>query len=444
MKYLYAIFLLSILNVACGQSITGTWKGELQTPGQRIPLVFHIHQDNEGYAGTMDSPKQGAIGLPLSEVKLNGDVLKLKMSTAGLEYEGRVASDTIKGEFRQGGGTFNLSLTKTLDSITIIKRPQEPEGVPNYREVEVSFFNKKADLTLAGTLTMPATGKGFPAILLVTGSGPQNRDEELFGHKPFKLIADYLTKNGYAVLRYDDRGVGESTGDFSLGTTADFAADAAAGVAFLTGHPAINPAKIGVIGHSEGGMIAPMLAAEDSKIAFIGLLAGPTIAIDSLMLLQNAAFGKASGMSEDALMKARDLNRKIYAIVKSSRSDGEVKKTLMGILNNSKQVDELTSPWFRSFFRFEPGVYLNRVNCPIFAVYGGKDLQVPAEANLNAIYRISEKKKNRLDFIKVYPDLNHLFQHAQTGLVNEYGFLEETMSEEVLRDLKTWLDRVTL
>jgi len=442
MRYLYVIFLVSILNVACGQSIKGTWKGELRTPGQQIPLVFHIRQGDTGYTGTMDSPKQGAIGLPLSDVILQGSMLTLKMNTAGLEYRGRVKGDSIIGQFSQGGGTFGLSLTRTQDSVTVIKRPQEPEGEPDYRSLTVSFSNEEANVTLAGTLTLPAKGKGFPAVMLVTGSGPQNRDEELFGHKPFKLIADYLTKRGYAVLRYDDRGVGESTGDFSTATTYDFAGDAAAGVAFLAQHPAIGPSKIAVIGHSEGGMIAPMLAADNSEIACIGLLAGPTIAIDSLMLLQNAAFGKASGMNDDALVKARNLNRRIYKIVKSNRSDGEARKELMDMLNNKKQVQELMSPWFRAFFRFEPEVYLNRVTCPIFAVYGGKDLQVPAEENLNAIYRISEKKKNRLDFIKVYPGLNHLFQHAQTGLMSEYGFLEETMSDEVLHDLNKWLDRV--
>ncbi|MGJ1195151.1 alpha/beta hydrolase family protein [Sphingobacterium spiritivorum] len=442
-KYIYTLFFISILPVAFGQNIIGTWKGSLDASGQEIPLVFHIHQSNGKFSGKMDSPRQGAIGLPLSEVSFDRNQVTFKMASAGIVFQGELSKNVITGLFQQGGGNIPLRLTRSLDTVTVIKRPQEPEGPFPYKEENVTFENPVSKVTLAGTLTLPAKGRNFPAVVLVTGSGPQNRDSELFGHKPFKLIADYLTRKGFAVLRYDDRGVGSSTGSFGTATTRDFANDARAAINFLRIRTDINIRKIGVIGHSEGGMIAPLLASEDKDVAFIAMLAGPAIAIDSLMVLQNYAIGKAYGMSEEKLQQAKALNNRVYKVLKSNLSDEEVKKQLVDVAANDKALSEFTSKWFRYFIRFDPVPVLKAVKCPIFAVYGGKDLQVPAEQNLNSVYKISEANKHKMDFIKMYPDLNHLFQHAHTGLINEYGELEETFSEDVLKDLFSWLKQVT-
>ncbi|QQT28049.1 alpha/beta hydrolase family protein [Sphingobacterium spiritivorum] len=442
-KYIYTLFFISILPVAFGQNIIGTWKGTLNASGQEIPLVFHINQSNGKFSGKMDSPRQGAIGLPLSEVSFGKNQVTFKMASAGIVFQGELTKNIITGLFQQGGGNIPLRLTRSLDTVTVIKRPQEPEGPFPYKEENVTFENPVSKVTLAGTLTLPAKGRNFPAVVLVTGSGPQNRDSELFGHKPFKLIADYLTRRGFAVLRYDDRGVGASTGSFGTATTRDFANDALAAINFLRIRTDINIRKIGVIGHSEGGMIAPLLASEDKDIAFIAMLAGPAIAIDSLMILQNYAIGKAYGMSEDKLQQAKELNNRVYKVLKSNLSDEEVKKQLADVAANDKELSEFTSKWFRYFIRFDPVPVLKAVKCPIFAVYGGKDLQVPAEQNLNSVYKISEANRHKMDFIKMYPDLNHLFQHAHTGLINEYGELEETFSEDVLKDLFSWLKQVT-
>jgi alpha-beta hydrolase superfamily lysophospholipase len=307
---------------------------------------------------------------------------------------------------------------------------------------------------------MPESGNNFTAVILITGSGAQNRDEEILGHKPFLVIADYLTRNGIAVLRYDDRGTAQSTGNFATSTTADFAADAESAITYLKTRAEINPQKIGLIGHSEGGVIAPMVAARSNDVGFIVMLAGSGIRGDALLLLQSEHLGRASGVAEDILIKNRKLNSEIYnKIVNSEKAVSQ--QEIIGLMTTQKtelielgasetNIDEMiqvnavimTSPWMQYFLRYDPAPALERVKCPVLAVNGTKDLQVPATENLTTISDALKKGGNTNVTIKEYRGLNHLFQECTTGLPAEYGVIEQTFSPEVLKDLTEWINSI--
>ena len=293
-----------------------------------------------------------------------------------------------------------------------LKRPQEPKEPFPYKVEEVTFENKIHKLTLAGTLTMPMEGSNFPAVIMITGSGGQNRDEELLGHKPFLVIADYLTRNGFAVLRYDDRGIAKSTGDHSLATTEDFAIDALSAVEFLKSRNEINHSKIGLIGHSEGGMIAPIAAIQSNDIAFIVMMAGIGIPGDSILYLQGELIQRAEGTNEEEIQKSVKIQRRLFPMIKKINNDSELKNkieqffweeyAMMSDKEKSElgdpkvyldmQIKTLTSPWFKYFVRFDPIPTLEKVKCPVLAINGEKDLQVPPKENLSAIEECAEKR----------------------------------------------------
>jgi uncharacterized protein len=335
-------------------------------------------------------------------------------------------------------------------------RPQDPVKPYPYKEIEVSYENPVGGFKLGGTLTVPQ-GKGpFPAVLLITGSGQQNRNEELMGHKPFLVISDYLTRRGIAVLRVDDRGIGKSGGNFAASTTADFITDVQAGVAFLRTRSEIDPARIGLAGHSEGGVIAPAVAAADPKLAFIVLLAGTGVPGEALLLAQQYAISKASGLPEAAIKSAAAINKKLMDIVVASKSAescaGELKKALAD--DTAKQagadpkviaeatknaVATLNSPWMRYFLKYDPAPALTRVKCPVLALNGTKDRQVPADQNLPAIAAALTKGGNK-DFKTVRLNgLNHLFQTCTTGAPFEYSLIEETFAPAALKAMGDWI-----
>jgi pimeloyl-ACP methyl ester carboxylesterase len=314
-------------------------------------------------------------------------------------------------------------------------------------------------VTIAGTLTIPKGDGPFPAVLLIAGSGPQNRDEALFGHKPFLVLADYLTRHGIAVLRVDKRGIGKSTGDAEAATTHDFAADATKGVQFLKSRKEIDPKHIGLLGHSEGGLIAPMVAAESpSDVAFVVLLAAPGVPCDQLMFAQEAAVARAAGVPEDAIASSLDLNKRVFDVVMHEKDRDQAEKKVRELLNQhlstltpeqreamggkafiDAQLRMVLSPWFRDFLSTDPKPTLMKVKCAVLALNGGKDTQVVAEQNIPAIKAALAESGNKDVTVMELPNLNHLFQTCKTGSPSEYGRIEETMSPEVLQTVAEWI-----
>ncbi len=453
------------INKADKEALLGNWLGKLNVSGIELRIVFHIKENEDGtLTATMDSPDQGAKGIPVSSVKYKDGKITLDVSSIGGSYDGDLIKDslTIKGAWSQGGKSIPVLLKKNFKPIEY-KRPQEPEPPFPYYSEDVTFENKSAEITLTGTLTYPKTGGPFPAVLLITGSGPQNRDEEIMGHKPFLVIADYLSRRGIAVLRVDDRGVGKSTGNFSEATTKDFASDALAGVEYLKTVKEINPKDIGLIGHSEGGEIAPMVADETKDVAFIVLLAGPGLRGDSILILQTAAIEKSMGESEENISRDINFNRKVYEVVVNSKDSVEAHEKLEKLFSDfydklsdaekkdvgseesfsKMRIKQILSPWFRYFISYDPIPALEKVKCPVLALIGSKDLQVPAEENIPSIKDALEKGGNKNFEVKELPGLNHLFQDAKTGSPNEYAQIEETFSPKALKIIGDWIIKIT-
>ena len=393
----YQLLLIS----AQAQNINGTWNGELNAGLQKIPLVLNLTADGKC---TLDSPQQGAKGIPANVDFLSADSLSISVSSLNAAYSARLQDGELKGAFTQNG--FKLPLNLKPGKRAAANRPQTPKPPYPYETEEVTFTNTKAGATLAGTLTLPKDAKCV--LLMVTGSGQQNRDEELFEHKPFAVIADYLARQGIATLRYDDRAFGASTGgDVTNATTKDFADDALAGIEWLRAQKRFK--RVGILGHSEGGTIAFMLGAQ-KKVDFIVSLAGTAVKGDSIILEQNKALGgpMAAGLTMEQL----------YALPAIKKAINE-------------------NAWYRYFMEYDPQTEIRQIKCPVLALNGSKDLQVIATQNLQALRRTLPKHKRTL--IKQYDDLNHLFQHCQTGLPTEYGQIEETISEEVLKDIANWI-----
>lgn len=429
-------------------------------PAIQLRLVFHILHSEAGYTATMDSPDQGAKGIPVTSVSYKNATLKLSLASLGVEYEGALGADgSISGTFRQMGQSFPLNLSRQTAEAVKPARPQEPVKPYPYHEEEVFFENREDSVTLAGTLTLPRKNGLFPAVVLVSGSGAQNRDEELFGHKPFLVIADYLTRNGIAVLRVDDRGVAASTGSFATATSYDFSKDVEAAVKYLKTRKEIDKAKIGLAGHSEGGIVAPMVAARSKDVAFIILLAGVGIRGDQLLLLQQSLIAQASGMGEKDRKLAGEINEGAFSIIQKSTNTEELKIALTDYFNQAikdipdteiskkiynesfiaTSINHLTSPWMQYFIKCDPAPTLEKVKCPVLAVNGAKDLQVPAKVNLEAIRAALTKGGNKRVTTKEFSGLNHLFQECQTGLPVEYTAVEQTFSPAVLNEMLTWI-----
>lgn len=464
MKVITAILAcLGLGYMGFSQSPIGDWEGMLEAPGVKLKIIFHVAADGDQYSGTMDSPDQGAMGIPLSTVTFADGKLSLEAKSLGMIYEGDLATDgdNMKGVFKQGPATIPLNLSRMKGEPAKLDRPQEPQKPYPYKEEAVKYDNKKAEgVTLAGTLTLPNTDGPHPAVVLISGSGPQNRDEELMGHKPFLVLADHLTRQGIAVLRYDDRGVAKSTGDHASATSADFATDAEAAVAYLKTRKDIKADKIGLMGHSEGGLIAPIVAANSKDIAFIVLLAGPGVNGTEILLLQQELIGKASHVPDQVLALNRKLNKKTFELIVEHDDDlPTAKKEILAYMElekerlstnektileaSLKQFDQtfqrISSPWFRYFLQYEPASSLQKVTCPVLAINGSKDLQVDANQNLPAIEKALKKGGNTNYEIKSLPNMNHLFQTTETGAPTEYGQLTETFSPVALNTISNWL-----
>lgn len=467
--FLSAIASLIFSLVASAQSLAnyqGSWQGILNVSGG-VQIVFHVKDNgHNGLIATADSPDQSAFGLKCDTTWVAAGLLTIEMYQLKASYTAKLVGDSVlDGTFKQGA-EFPLVLKKTASTPVARKRPQEPKAPFPYKSEEVEYDNTSLGLHYGATITIPP-GKGpFPAVLLITGSGPQNRDEEIMGHKPFAVLADALTRNGFVVLRVDDRGVGKSSGQFGNATSADFADDARTSLRYLLSRPEVDRKKTGLIGHSEGGMIAPMVAASSKDVDFIILLAGPGIKIDSLMAEQNAAILRKAGVSPGAtnayltLYKAAcktvlSTNDSTAAILKvKDQVDQWAKSTDTTVLNElglssaethekiaSTLVKELQGKWYRYFLAFDPTPYLEALHCKVLALNGEKDIQVIARSNLAGIESALKKSKSKTYTVKELPGLNHLFQTCKTCTVPEYERLEETFSPTALEEINNWLNK---
>lgn len=449
----------------------GTWQGTLQVPGGgELRVVFHIAAEAEGgLTATLDSPDQGATGIPVSQVKTSGDTLRLQVASIGGAYEGVLAAsgDTVSGVWSQGGVSLDLDLGKTTaDQVEGPERPQEPEPPFPYRVQEVSYENAEAGIELAGTLTLPEGEEPVPGVLLVSGSGPQDRDETVFGHRPFLVLADHLTRRGIAVLRMDDRGVGESGGDFSQATSEDFASDALAGVRYLREHPGVDPGSVGIVGHSEGGLIAPMVGSRSDNVAFLVLLAGPGLPGQEILYLQGEKILRAMGGSEAQVARQREQQAELFRVVKEEEDPERrlvrLKEVLRARLHELSPAERAatgtipedstgleawldlhirsaSSPWFRFFLLHDPRPVLRRVSVPVLAMIGELDLQVPPDENLPEIEKALVRGGNRDVTVMKLDGLNHLFQHAESGAPTEYSRIVETMAPEAMEAIAQWI-----
>ena len=460
-----AMLIPVIIHAQDGQMIkrlAGSWSGTLKVQSTELRLVMNVSFNAaDSMIVTFDSPDQGARDLPTSKVRVVNDSIFVSAKSIGGKFTGKISEGftSIPGSWKQSGMSFPLTLERLEKRITV-NRPQEPKPPFPYRSEEVTFPNIPGGFDLAGTLTMPEKEGRYPAAILITGSGPQNRNEELLGHKPFLVLADWLTRQGFAVLRYDDRGVAKSKGDFKTATSIDFATDAESALNFLKKHADIDSSKIGFIGHSEGGLIAPIVASRRSDVAFIVLMAGPGLKGEQMLLLQSALISKAEG-SDEKTIKANDkLSRDMYSVLKKN-SDNTKAITKLKILirdfdkKNAKdtsyhpmseqelnaQVESLTSPWFRCFLTLNPQDYISGVHCPILAINGSLDLQVPPKENLEAVEKALIFGGNSVYMIEELQGLNHLFQTATTGSPTEYSKIEETISPAALELIGKWLQK---
>ena len=443
--------------------LTGVWLGTLTDKLGTSQIYFSIDKKDDGtYTAKADNPAWKARDIPVTGVRWNRPDLMLDMSSYGIVYEGKMAPDgaAIAGVFKIGDDTPPLVLQRTT-AVPDMRRPQEPQKPYPYEETEVTFRNEAAAIDLSGTLTMPPGPGPFPAVVLISGSGPQDRNSSIAGHRPFLVLADYLTRRGIAVLRHDDRGCGRSDGNFHGATTADFASDAAAAWEFLTRQPRIDPRRVGLYGHSEGGIAAPMVAASNPKVAFLVLMAGTGIPGDRLVRMQVEAVARSRSASEEAVRKEVRMNEKIIGVMKTQQdaqtAETEMRRIVLAAqaqmsaeekeqLNESEEseIADIKSyaadyAWNRFVLFTDPATSLRRVHCPVLALNGERDTQVDADVNLQAIEKALKEGGNRSVETAKLPGLNHLFQTAQTGHPREYGKIEETLAPAILQHVADWI-----
>lgn len=453
------LFILVPRPVSCQlpEDFTGHWEGAIEIPGSPLVCLIDLKRESEVWTGTIDIPAQSARGLILGGITVNGN--EIVFAIAGVPgdptFTGVLREGKITGEFTQSGLKFSFSFGR--EKAEGPERPQEPQPPFPYIEEEVTCTNE--DITLAGTLTLPKEGGPFPAVLLISGSGAQNRDSELFGHKPFLLIADFLTRAGIAVLRVDDRGVGGSSAGSIGATSADFVEDVLAGVNFLKEDSRLDPQKIGLIGHSEGGAIAPMAATSSNDIAFVIMMAGPGVSGKEILLEQTKLISRTAGATQQQLEDQWDAQDGALTLAASGADSvlvwesvkelievqyarlPEDQRPSEDILINQTTVESrrVLSPWFRYFLNFDLRTVLKRMKTPVLVLNGSLDLQVPPYQSLPEIEKALQEAGNDDVTIREFPGLNHLFQSAVTGSPAEYGAITETISPEVLEMIRDWI-----
>jgi fermentation-respiration switch protein FrsA (DUF1100 family) len=440
----------------------GLWLGMLKAGPIDLRLAFQIDRDKddqEKLTGKLISIDQNRTEVPMKTAAFADGKLTLELPAAGISYTGTLSEtgDKLTGEFKQGAITLPLNLDR-IDKLPSINRPQTPKAPFPYPSEDVTFENVEAKIELAGTFTRPKGDGPFPAVVLVSGSGPQDRDETLFGHKPFLVIADHLARNGIACLRCDDRGIGKSKGKFADATSADFATDAYAAVTYLKSRKEIDPKRIGLCGHSEGGVIAPLVAAaHPADVAFIVMLAGPGISGERVLYEQALDFSK---LADDKVTDKdiREFTDAVMPVMKSAQTTKEATEKLTEVMMKlvAKEKDEakrktaekavpmsvgrLADPWFRWFVLHDPAPTLEKVTCPVLALNGEKDIQVKAKQNLEVIESALKKGGNKAFKCVELKGLNHLFQTCKTGMLSEYGQIEETFAPDALKLISDWIN----
>ncbi len=435
--------------------IEGNWQGTLNLGAVKLRLAVHIKKDASGkLTSTIDSIDQGANGIPVAATMFSANVLHLDIPAIHGTFDGKLnqSGSQIKGTFTQGAG---LPLTfERVEKVAELNRPQTPKPPFPYRAIDVEYAN--GAIQLAGTLTVPQGAGPFPAALLITGSGPQDRDESLMGHKPFWIIADHLSRHGVAVLRVDDRGVGKSSGKSSDETIQEMASDVLSGIAFLKTRGEVDPRRIGVIGHSEGGIVGPMAASESPDIAFVVMLAGPGVTGEQVLYLQADLVARSMGAGDAAIAANRKIQELIFRVLRDDRNNNDREAVIAHLRQAWKvqqgsdappaieaQFQSITSPELRSFLFHDPADALKKVKVPVLAMNGSRDVQVPPRQNLPAIVATLTAAGNPDVTAVELPGLNHLFQHCKKCSPTEYGEIEETFAPEALDVMTDWIARHT-
>ncbi len=441
----------------------GHWIGDIAVPGGTLKIVFNIEFDGGTFTGTCDSPDQGVTGLEIGSITVTDNKVELTVPIVMGWFEGELqpCGTIITGKWHQGGMAMECEVTLS-DTPYAVNRPQHPEPPFPYIARDVTFPNPDANITLAGTLTIPEGEGPFPAAVLIAGSGPHDRDETVLGHKPFLVLSDHLTRNNIAVLRYDKRGIGGSEGNYMKATSEDFASDAYAALTYLKTQDFIQQNLAGLVGHSEGGLIAPMVAAKyPDQVGFVVLLAAPGVPGHELLLLQSEKILEFSGESEESIQKSLKLQLELYrTVLEESNPDKAAKRIEEAIHRVYADLDDddksgsmteeqliktsmaFNTPWFRYFLRFNPQTVLPNTLCPVLAIWGSKDIQVIPEQNLPPMARALADAGNPNITLRVFPDLNHLFQTAETGNITEYAQIEETFSPIALHVISEWINKL--
>ncbi len=463
LKNVIALVLLAVSSISSAQSAAGSWYGTLDIQGTKIKLVFHIESVDGFYRTSMDSPDQGVKGMKTDTTIVEGDSIAITINNIAVEYRGYVApaGGRIDGIFTQNGFSFPLNLSTEAVSLEDLLRPQDPRDFPYFSE-NVVFKSNAEGVELAGTITMPYEGDVKQAVVLVTGSGPQNRDSEMliYNHRPFLVLSDFFTRNGIAVLRYDDRGVGGSSGKYALSTINDFTEDAKGAIQYLRSRADLQGVQVGMVGHSEGGIITPRCS---DLLDFMVLMSAPGTSIPETLLEQSRMVNKASGV-QDSILDANDIvMAKLYGYVieHGIQEDSLLLSNLTQIFKNNaglypqKTKEEMgdldayaqsilapmLSPWFRDFLTIIPYNAIREVKIPVLAINGTLDMQVPYSSNLSSIEEALKDGGNDSYQIIAMEGLNHLFQSAITGSPGEYGVISETVNEEAMRTMSEWIKK---
>jgi pimeloyl-ACP methyl ester carboxylesterase len=459
-RFLSTFFLIIFVFQLGAQqkSLHGFWIGKVDLPTVKLTTIFKIVEDESGnYILTLDIPEQSAKGLESEIIRQTPDSLIFITHKINRTFYGEFLNDsTLKGDWTKNRMSIPLTLHKS-NKAPVLKRPQTPQAPFPYNSEDVEYLNPKSGFKLAGTLTFPEKAKNCPAVVMITGSGAQDRDETIFEHKMFWVVADYFARNGIAVLRVDDRGVGGSEGNISEATSQDFADDVFAGVEFLKSRKEIDARKIGLIGHSEGGLIAPIAANNSSDISYFIMMAGPGMVGEQILYEQNDLALKAAGMPEYVINQNRLVQKAIFDVLKNESDSAEVINRLRATLSGGMypgmnddmkkavdaQIAGVNTSWFKCFLSYDPQPTLAKVKCPVLAINGVKDVQVPV-TNLDSIKRAINEGGNLGVTTIRFENLNHLFQNCETGAVAEYAQIEETIDPIVLKTMKDWILEIIL
>jgi len=452
---LVCVLLISITGSVWGntQDILGSWMGTLRVGDVELRIAYTIQEDQYGsLSASLHSLDEVVYDIPVNEIHYEDHRLTLICEAVQATYEGQLVSERnsvyFDGQWHQGGQTFDLDL-RPVEEIPRPNRPQDPQPPFPYEQQEVVFENIPAGIQLAGTLTIPEGTGPFPVLVTLSGSGSQDRNSTIFEHKPFWVLADYLARLGMAVLRYDDRGIGGSTNAETEATSADLAGDVSAAVSFLLDHPDIDPNRIGLIGHSEGGMIAPMVATQIENIALIVLLAGPGVPGSKILLDQNEDIFRANGAPESVIDTRLIYLSRVFEILQDYPDDVEAKEKIKEVFIQiygqissqelESEAEAWTSAWMRFFVLYDPGPTLAQVTCPVLALFCELDIQVDASQNLPVMESILAQAGHTDYLVQELPELNHLFQTAQTGVIEEYAQIEETFSPAAMNLIGAWI-----